>query len=389
MTKPVLQHGDSSKRNVQQKTSKRGRKRKASETSEMLEQEENFGKKIRQLVNEKASDLNIEESASEQEEMEVFEGTSKGLEKESQKRNNSRTKNKEKESMMETILELVKSINNSGKQRSQKLASVAIPMFNNQPDSFLDWVSQMKIYLRSFEMNREEQIDAIISGLPVNTRKYLGKKCREMTVDQVFEKLGKAFDYEEEGKFAAISGLRQQPDESVGDFFMRVGAAMENFNENEHEKEKGITDVFVAGLRNDIAKRMRDVKLNSSKEALSMALKNEKKTTEKSAKAVKSHQDEISELMAVHQKRAPTSDQTAKGSKSKIERLCFFCKKPGHTYNYCFRATKEQKEEIRRNLPKYLKEAREANQESKNQESRHLNSISVSMNVENSQLAPK
>jgi hypothetical protein len=62
MTKPVLQHGDSSKPKTQKKpnkdASKRGRKRKISEVSEMIDHEENSNKKIREtLMNEEANEF--------------------------------------------------------------------------------------------------------------------------------------------------------------------------------------------------------------------------------------------------------------------------------------------------------------------------------------------
>jgi hypothetical protein len=97
MTKPVLQHGDSSKPKTQKKpnkdASKRGRKRKVSEVSEMIDHEENSNKKIREtLMNEEANELDLEDLTDEDEEMDVFQGTSKDLETKLQKRGGSRTK---------------------------------------------------------------------------------------------------------------------------------------------------------------------------------------------------------------------------------------------------------------------------------------------------------
>jgi hypothetical protein len=69
------------------------------------------------------------------------------------------------------------------------MLTVHIPTFNDQTDSFLPWVSKMKTHLRMFPMSREQQVDAIVSGSSAGTAKYLGKKCNEMTPEQIFEKL--------------------------------------------------------------------------------------------------------------------------------------------------------------------------------------------------------
>lgn len=132
--------------------------------------------------------------------------------------------------------------------------TVQIPSFDDQFDLFLSWVAKMKAHLRKFQMNIEQQVDAIISGLSAGTAK------------------------EEVGVIVTLSRLKQQPGENLGQFFTRVNAAMEDIEVNEREKEKGIIEVLVKGLRSDIFKRMKDVKIEKRMDAFDMPLEIERNT---------------------------------------------------------------------------------------------------------------
>jgi len=309
------------------------------------------------------------EPTNEDEEVDAVQATSKALDKVEKRSSASR----------------IKQLDRNPIQGYQNYVStVQIPTFNDQFDSFLPWVSKMKTYLRMFQMRREQQVDAIVSGLSANTAKYLGKKFHEMTPEQIFDKLGKIFNREEVGILVTLSRLKQQPDENVGQFFIRVNTAMEDIEVSEREKEKGIIEAFVKGLRSDIFKRMKDIKIEKSMDAFDMALEIERKSFDRSTtKTVRFQQEEVSELMTVQKKDGSSEYRAIGGSKSKTNRLCFFCKKPGHTFMDCYKATSEQKDHIRKNIATYIREAREANKQSN-----HLNLRSVSTD-ENSQLAPK
>jgi hypothetical protein len=142
---------------------------------------------------------------------------------------------------------------------------------------------------------------------------------------------------------------------------------MEEIVVSEHEKEKGIIEAFVKGLRSDISKRMRDMKIEKSTDAFDMALEIERKSVDRNiTKPLKNQQEEVSELMAVQKKDMSNEYRVTERPKSKPKRLCYFCKKPGHTFMQCFKATNEEKEHIRKNIANYMREEREADQQSKN-----------------------
>jgi hypothetical protein len=193
----------------------------------------------------------------------------------------------------------------------------------------------MHTFLRQYQLEEPTKIDLVINALEGEAYEVIGRPDRYDSVEKLFEKLAEAFAPVDD-PLARLETMRQRSEETVQVFASRVTAQVEKLEIKADRAEYRRKKHFVAGLKPEIRRTVEGLFPTDYATALKQALAVEEK------------------LKSQHSYRSSSINQIStdveKRNANKVNIVCFHCKKQGHRYLRCFKATQEDKDRITKEL---------------------------------------